>query len=117
MRVFVTSEGYCIYDVNASPNLRGQFEAWFISNPAAGPPLSVVNMMIEFCNIPLAWRAFVMFPIESSRADTIPRMHTNYTAEDTQIHKMHLMWKKLLENNYPLKPGYKRQGSFYFLFS
>ena len=45
---------------------KGQFDAWFWLNPAAGPPLSVENTIIEFCNIPDVCRAFTIRPTLSS---------------------------------------------------
>lgn len=53
----------CI-DVNR--DLRGQLLAWLKEKPFGGPPLSVVNIMIELSSIPASSRLQVRLPIDSS---------------------------------------------------
>lgn len=54
--------------------LRGQLLAAFRLNPPAGPPLSVVNIIIELSSIPLSLNAFVTLPTDSSKRVTIAEM-------------------------------------------
>ena len=63
--------------VGALTHLRGQLHAWFMSNPLAGPPLSVLNTIIVLSSIPFSLKADVTFPTASSRADTIPDKQYN----------------------------------------
>ena len=65
--------------VRALAHLRGQLHAWFMSNPLAGPPLSVLNIIIVLSSIPFSLNADVTFPTASSRADTIPDKQYNTT--------------------------------------
>lgn len=53
--------------------LRGQFEAAFKLNPAAAPPLSETNTMIELSNILTFCKASTTRPTDSSNSCSIPR--------------------------------------------
>ena len=62
------SEGYnCVVYLDLLTPLRGQLEATLISNPAAGPPLSVVKAMIVLFNISLLCKASTTLPIDASK--------------------------------------------------
>ena len=53
--------------------LSGKLLAAFPSNPLAGPPLSVVNAMIELLYMFRAWSCFTISPTASSRDETIAK--------------------------------------------
>lgn len=61
--------------------LRGQLLAAFKLNPPAGPPLSVVKIIIELSSIPLSLNAFVTLPTDSSKSVTMAEMLTKYSVK------------------------------------
>lgn len=62
------------YDYKILTPFRGQLDAAFRLNPAAGPPLSVVNTTIEFLSILRCLKLSITKPTDSSSFVNIAEM-------------------------------------------
>lgn len=57
---------YCYFKLCEPTPRKGQLDAAFRLNPAAGPPLSVVKTMMLFLSMPELCKAFITSPTDVS---------------------------------------------------